>query len=783
APDVAFVAAKACLNTAPVAICPDFALIAGIEYLLDPKGDGSMNDRVDVINLSLGAPYNNPAHDLVALMLEYATELGVVTVTSIGNGGNVPYVSGAIGTTPNVVTVGAVNDQAADTKPRIEWYSSRGPGMNNAIKPDITAPSQTQMAVHASGDGFTSFEGSSFCSPLVAGAAARILEKCAGSCSPFVVKAMLMNNADDKVFSTENEQLAPVTLMGSGLYDAQKTLQADFWAYSLEDVQPAINLGFFINVDQSFVIQRSIQITNLNPDGSRDLSITSEFRDPIKSASGAVEITFSQTRAQLPANCGDSIVVNVDFSVNAILVPPNTMSSSGTNGISPEAFDRHEYGGFIVIESFSGSSIALPFLLILRQAARPSIIGGSLPTLYGPVDINLTIANPGAGTAQLDAYQLIVSSPDEAEAPYGTEEVSADVRSIGYRIIPVFSETCQHLIEFSINLWETVRYVGEVTIGIDVYQDLATPPVTVWTQAVPFSPDAKIILPDGSITCTGLHPDHASNSGNIIVRACSDDLMLDGNGTIHAQFKTAAYPEEISTLWTSDIVEIAYPTPNLQAHSYNIASGETLENFRIFGSVDRSTFGMQLVANAYRDKDSTGAATTATETLMVVRQGIVLPTQTTPEGFIPLPVAQNISGPDCSWHARESSQPCQRKAGNHGNGITSASTSNVQPLQQDLVITEDDIPDCTPVEVPRLSVPTHGPSVAPIAGPVDSTKAPVPSSIPEITSNPSSTTEETGETLPPTIVTSSASTRTSVLVSFCGGLVGLTVVAACVLLP
>ena len=41
--------------------------------------------------------------------------------------------------------------------------------------------------------------------------------------------------------------------------------------------------------------------------------------------------------------------------------------------------------------------------------------------------------------------------------------------------------------------------MGEVTIGIDVWQDLQMPPVTIWTQPVPFSPDAKIIRPDGTI--------------------------------------------------------------------------------------------------------------------------------------------------------------------------------------------------------------------------------------------------------------------------------------------
>jgi subtilisin family serine protease len=111
APDVTFIAAKACQSTPTGATCPTTALVAAIEYLLDPNNDENRDDKVNVITLSLGADYNNPAHDLVSLMLEYATETGVVVVTSFGNGGNVPYVAGAIGTTPNAISVGATNNQ------------------------------------------------------------------------------------------------------------------------------------------------------------------------------------------------------------------------------------------------------------------------------------------------------------------------------------------------------------------------------------------------------------------------------------------------------------------------------------------------------------------------------------------------------------------------------------------------------------------------------------------------------------------------------------------------
>jgi hypothetical protein len=107
-PDVQLIVVKSCI-TSSAAKCPGFALILGIEYLLDPYEDDNTDDKVDIINLSLGATFSSACHDFVVVSLEHAPIFGVVYTTSFGNDGNLPYVAGAIGTTPNVIAVGAVN--------------------------------------------------------------------------------------------------------------------------------------------------------------------------------------------------------------------------------------------------------------------------------------------------------------------------------------------------------------------------------------------------------------------------------------------------------------------------------------------------------------------------------------------------------------------------------------------------------------------------------------------------------------------------------------------------
>ena len=52
APDAQLIACKVC--TSDTGTCPGFAVVQALEYALDPNEDGSMDDKVDIINLSLG---------------------------------------------------------------------------------------------------------------------------------------------------------------------------------------------------------------------------------------------------------------------------------------------------------------------------------------------------------------------------------------------------------------------------------------------------------------------------------------------------------------------------------------------------------------------------------------------------------------------------------------------------------------------------------------------------------------------------------------------------------
>src|SRR5437867_10405188 len=104
APGASLYAVKVC--SAVSTSCSGVALLPGMEFALDPNGDGNISDAVDVINMSLGSSYGQKEDDLSAASAN-AVNLGVVVVSSAGNSADRPYIVGSPSTTPEVISVAA----------------------------------------------------------------------------------------------------------------------------------------------------------------------------------------------------------------------------------------------------------------------------------------------------------------------------------------------------------------------------------------------------------------------------------------------------------------------------------------------------------------------------------------------------------------------------------------------------------------------------------------------------------------------------------------------------
>ncbi|HEY7014388.1 MAG TPA: S8 family peptidase [Streptosporangiaceae bacterium] len=183
-------------------------LILGLQWAVDHQAAYG----IKVINISLGyqtdqSTISNPLDQAV----EATWNSGITVVTSAGNAG--PF-NGTIlspGDDPLVITVGALDDMAADSVPNDEMtdFSSVGPtNPDGWIKPDLVTSGRSVVSLAAPGStiynnnpsalvGTANFVGSgtSFSAAITSGAAALVLADSPGL-TPNQVKARLLGNTD-----------------------------------------------------------------------------------------------------------------------------------------------------------------------------------------------------------------------------------------------------------------------------------------------------------------------------------------------------------------------------------------------------------------------------------------------------------------------------------------------------------------------------------------------------------------------------------------------------------
>ncbi|MET0497321.1 MAG: S8 family serine peptidase [Steroidobacteraceae bacterium] len=114
APKAKLYAVKVC--SVPSSSCSGVALLQGMDFAVDPNGDGNTSDRVDIINMSLGSNYGQPFDDDLSAAVDRATKLGVLTVASAGNGSDKPFIIGSPSAAVTALSVAqtAVPSEAVD---------------------------------------------------------------------------------------------------------------------------------------------------------------------------------------------------------------------------------------------------------------------------------------------------------------------------------------------------------------------------------------------------------------------------------------------------------------------------------------------------------------------------------------------------------------------------------------------------------------------------------------------------------------------------------------------
>ena len=283
--------------------CSDVStVLAGLQYIQTYNADKkSKSNSIRVVNMSLGHPVGESyTTDPICQAVEALYQSGVVVVCAAGNEGRVDGTVNTVGldnegwgtnygsiqspgNDPYIITVGATKSMdgiRADDK--IATYSSRGPSrLDLVVKPDIIAPGNKVVSLDAQGSTLDTFNGgisevpysyylttweqmqfglsgssvdyfqlsgTSMASPVVAGAAALMLQA-NPNLTPDTIKARLMLSADK--WAASDDTADPLTY-GAGYLNIPAAL-----ASTAVPTGPAASPALLVNSDGSITVDMS----------------------------------------------------------------------------------------------------------------------------------------------------------------------------------------------------------------------------------------------------------------------------------------------------------------------------------------------------------------------------------------------------------------------------------------------------------------------------------------------------------------------------------------------
>ncbi len=313
----------------------------GIEWALDPNGDGDLADRADVINLSLGSNYGT-ANDSTALAAQNALNAGAIVVASAGNAGDVTFVTGTPGVVDGVISVAAMVDNpvarglfpgTGSSFETLATFSSSGPRRGDGrLKPDVAAPGfRITSAGHGTGNGSLTISGTSMAAPHVAGAAA-LLRQLYPTWTTAEIKALLMNSARPEIrasFDADAELQTP-TRAGAGTIDLVNAVRTTVLLFD-EERPAAVSLSFGAPaVGDTLVATRSVRVVDKRPASAQTdaLDYQIEFQEAV--AAPGVEISLPEPLLSVPPGGDATFDVTLRVDGAALASAPGVLLDEAT---------------------------------------------------------------------------------------------------------------------------------------------------------------------------------------------------------------------------------------------------------------------------------------------------------------------------------------------------------------------------------------------------------------------------------------------------------------------
>ena len=244
---------------------------------------------------------------------------------------------------------------------QISFFSSYGPSIGDSgIKPDLVAPGAVPsdglyggiyMAAQRydplggqfSSTGYAAADGTSFSTPIVAGAAALVKQRHPGY-NAAQIKSALVNTASQSVTTDDSGNAVNITATGAGLLDAGAAVSSNITA------SPS-SLSYGVLKAGSLPVTKQIQIVNSGTSSvSLNIALSSSSQVPASQAAGPTVALDKQTLSLAP-NASGTVALALSGSVPGAGV----------------------YAGAVTLQA-SGVALRVPYLFLVGTGVAANII-------------------------------------------------------------------------------------------------------------------------------------------------------------------------------------------------------------------------------------------------------------------------------------------------------------------------------------------------------------------------------------------------------------------------
>ena len=461
----------------------------------------------------------------------------------------------------------------------IATFTSRGPSVDGLLKPEITAPGTAiDTALVGTGDGTSPISGTSFSSPITAGALSLLAEAFPRR-NAFELKATLMNNANLDVTLeprslNPDAELAPISYIGAGLVDVEKASQSTTAAWDSATKQAALVFGL-LGLSEEASVTKTVTVKNFSSE-PKTYSLSDQARFENDAATEALTMDYP---ASVTVPAGQTVTFDVTATIDPAKLPEWTLTSdvAATPAGSVE-LTNVEFDGALMLTDQNDVSMHLVYH-VLPKAYGSATIASEL-TEDGVIR---TVTNTGVTDFATTMVPIMVDSGVDAEKQF-------DIVNTSLEYIQVPSSTCpaEALVLTNITMRDPVASLHQAGwfMDVDVDGDGQFDFTAQTLNDSAFGRDNADVVtftrPFGALSGSLFGTIHEPGSNVLSMVSCIDGLGLTiadlgaANATVAFRVEDSPFDFFPSVAYDEDLVVQNYSFPLLATPTVTDAAGEAV---------------------------------------------------------------------------------------------------------------------------------------------------------------------------------------------------------------